>query len=133
VSALLAFCWWEPVDARALDCVSREEVCQWVGVAKDISDVHTYLLLTQDTGQLIKRSVICLAVTSDNVNLCAEMTNSPSVKGEDLDSVSQSSPVQSTADYFVPSKNDSTEFNLSQLFFVPLGNRRWYQSQSQGH
>jgi hypothetical protein len=62
ISALLAaFHWWEPVYARAHDrhfpSESREELCQWVGVAEDTGNVLTYLLLTDDAGQLIKRSV----------------------------------------------------------------------------
>jgi hypothetical protein len=114
ISALHAFRWWEPVYARAHDCrfpsESREALCQWVGVAEDTGDVLTYLLLTEDTGKLIKQSIVCLAVTTDNVNLHAEMANSPSLVGEDLDTTSQHLPLRSTADFFVHTKKTPTEF-----------------------
>jgi hypothetical protein len=85
ISVLLAFCWWEPVYAPAHDChfpsESCEELCQWVGVAETTGDVLTYLLLTEVTGQLIEWSVVRSVVTTDNINLRAEMANSPLSKG----------------------------------------------------
>jgi hypothetical protein len=106
ISAILNFHWWEPVLAHQHDrhfpSESREELCRWVGVAENTGDVLTYLLLTEDTGQLIKGSVICLAVTTDNINLLAEMANCPSVAGEGLDTTTPCSPLKSTTDFFVP-------------------------------
>jgi hypothetical protein len=47
------------------------------------------------------------------------MANSPSVEGEDLDSTSQRSPLRSSAEFFVPAKDDPTQFNLPK--FSPEG------------
>jgi len=64
ISALLSFHWWQPVY-YAVDgdfpSESKEKLGQWVGVAENQGDALTYLVLTDDTQQVIARSSVCAA------------------------------------------------------------------------
>jgi hypothetical protein len=62
ISALLQFCWFEPVlysvdHSFATD--SPEKAGCWVGIAETQGDALTYLILTDDTQQVITRSAVC--------------------------------------------------------------------------
>ena len=61
ISALLTFHWWQPVYYAAdsdFPSQSKEKLGRWVGVAEKQGDALTYLVLTDDTFQVIARSAI---------------------------------------------------------------------------
>ena len=67
VSALLSFHWWQPVY-YAVDndfpSQSPEKLGRWVGIAEKQGDALTYLILTNDTLQVIPRSAVRPAADS---------------------------------------------------------------------
>ena len=74
ISSLLHYHWWQPVyymDEDATFSYSKEKGGRWVGVAENVGDVLTWWVLTDDTQQVIARSVL-RPVTSDDPNLRAE-------------------------------------------------------------
>jgi hypothetical protein len=74
ISPLLQFHWWEPVFYQA-DAVypsqSREQSGRWVGVAETQGDLLTYLILTDDSKQVIARSNVRSALDPAHPNLRA--------------------------------------------------------------
>ena len=74
ISPLLQFHWWEPVLYQA-DAVypsdSHEKGGTWVGVAETQGDILTYLILTDDTQQVIARSNVRSALDPAHPNLRA--------------------------------------------------------------
>ena len=71
ISFLLCFYFWEPV-LYAVDnnfpSMSPEKTGRFVGFAPNIGDVLTFRILTDDTKQLITRSVVRPRTTSSNPN-----------------------------------------------------------------
>ena len=75
ISALLAFRWWEPVyysTNNGFPSTSPEKTGRWVGVADHQGDALTYLILTDDTNQVLARSSVRSALDPTNPNLRAE-------------------------------------------------------------
>jgi hypothetical protein len=61
ISALLSFHFYEPVyylDVEEPAPLSKEKAGHWLGVAQNVGDALTYHILTDDTQQVIQRSVI---------------------------------------------------------------------------
>jgi hypothetical protein len=68
ISALLQFHWWQPVyyaahgssstKSGSFSSESKEKLGRWVGVAEKQGDALTYLVLTDDTQQVIARSAV---------------------------------------------------------------------------
>ena len=74
ISALLAFRWWEPVyysTNNGFPSTSPEKTGRWVGVADHQGDALTYLILTDDTNQVLARSSVRSALHPTNPNLRA--------------------------------------------------------------
>ena len=74
ISPLLQFHWWEPVLYQAegsFPSDSREKRGTWCGVAEDQGDILTYLVLTDDTEEVIARSNIRSANDPAHPNLRA--------------------------------------------------------------
>jgi hypothetical protein len=75
ISPLLKFHWWEPVLYQAKGAFpsdSREKQGTWVGIAESKGDVLTYLVLTDDTREVIARSNVCSANNPAYPNLRAK-------------------------------------------------------------
>ena len=71
---LLAFRWWEPVyysTNNGFPSTSPEKTGRWVGVADHQGDALTYLILTDDTNQVLARSSVRSALDPTNPNLRA--------------------------------------------------------------
>ena len=88
ISALLNYRWYQKViylehDERSFPSKSRELSGRWMGVNPDVGDVLTYYIMTDDTRQIISRSVIRSALDENNVNIRAEIGTIPSAGGED--------------------------------------------------
>ena len=86
ISYFLSYHWWQPVyyldDDGGFPSQSKEKRGRWVGVAENIGDTLTYYVLTDDTQQVIARSVL-RPVTNNDQNLRAD---NPSPKdGEEID------------------------------------------------
>ncbi len=84
----LQFWWWEPVyyetpATSGFLSESVEKTGRWVGIAEHQGDVLTYLVLTEDTLQVIACSNVCSALSPTHPNYCA-YAPSPSNGGEDL-------------------------------------------------
>ena len=61
ISALLSFHWWQPVYYSVdgdFPSKSKEKLGRWVGVDDNQGDALTYLVLTNDTQQVITRSSV---------------------------------------------------------------------------
>jgi hypothetical protein len=61
ISALLSFHFYEPVyylDIEEPTPYSKEKAAYWLGVAHNVGDALTYHILTDDTQQVIQRSVV---------------------------------------------------------------------------
>jgi hypothetical protein len=74
ISPLLKFHWWEPVFYHAegpYPSNSREKSGTWCGIAEDKGDIRTYLVLTDDTQEVIARSNIRSANDPAHPNLRA--------------------------------------------------------------
>jgi hypothetical protein len=74
MSALLQFRWWEAVwfkTGGSKFSKSTEALGRFVGIAEHQGDVLTYLILADDTLQVIARSSVCSALTADDQNLRA--------------------------------------------------------------
>jgi hypothetical protein len=75
ISPLLKFHWWEPVlyqaeeSGSSFPSESREKAGAWVGIAKTKGDILTYLVLTNDTKEVIARSNVCSGKDPGNPNL----------------------------------------------------------------
>ena len=73
ISAVLHFRWWEPVyyldDDGNWPSDSKEKKGHWVGVADNVGDVLTWWVLTDDTLQVIPRSVVRTAVDPLDPNI----------------------------------------------------------------
>ena len=71
-SPVLSYTWWQPVyyldDDGEFPSQSREKRGKWCGVAQNIGDTLTYWVLTDDTEQLVSRSVL-RPVTEEDRNL----------------------------------------------------------------
>jgi hypothetical protein len=98
ISPLLHYRWWEPVyyydDDAKFPSESREKRGRWCGVAENIGDVLTYYILTEDTGQVIAKSVIKSALDPQNINYRAEFPS---------DTPQERNPfIQSAADIAIP-------------------------------
>jgi hypothetical protein len=88
ISPFLHFRWWEPVYYEApatngFPSESVEKTGRWVGIAEHQGDVLTYLVLTDDTLQVIARSNVRSALSPTHPNYRA-YAPSPSDGGEDL-------------------------------------------------
>ena len=98
ISPLLHFRWWEPIyyydDDGGYPSQSREKRGRWVGVAENVGDVLTYRILTEDTQQVINRSVVKSALDPNNINYRAEFPTTPGEEKEPF--------VKSAADFAVP-------------------------------
>jgi hypothetical protein len=72
-SPFLQFFWWEPVYYEApatsgFPSNSVEKTGRWVGIAEHQGDVLTYLVLTNDTHQVIACSNVCSALSPTHLN-----------------------------------------------------------------
>ena len=74
ISPLLQFHWWEPVVYQA-DAIYPSDSCKkggtWVGVAETQGNILPYLILTDDTQQVIARSNVRSAIDPAHPNLRA--------------------------------------------------------------
>ena len=108
ISCLLTYHWWQPVyyldDDGGFPSESREKRGRWVGVAENIGDTLTYYILTDDTQQVIARSVL-RPVTNKDKNLRAD--NPSHIDGE-LDSPDSS-------DIDLSHNSDSPSFQLQSF------------------
>ena len=86
ISALVNFHWWEPVyfaipsTARRYPSKTPEQLGRWVGVASHQGDALTYLVLTDESKNVVSRSAVRSAVNAPFRNLRAD--NLPSAGGE---------------------------------------------------
>ena len=118
---------------------SKEKLGRWVGVADNIGDVLTWWVLTDDTKQVIPRSVIRTALDSNNQNLRAmnpdldpldiiDQDNSTSTDGETAGTQSEAARqnfmnhIYSTADISVPGV-DPAEVKLPRFTIDELMGR----------
>ncbi len=88
ISPFLQFRSWEPVYYEApatsgFPSESVEKTGRWVGIAEHQGDVLTYLVLTDNTLQVITRSNVRSALSPTHSN-CRAYAPSPSNGGEDL-------------------------------------------------
>jgi hypothetical protein len=98
ISALLAFRWWEPVyyAAEATYPNTKERLGRMVGIAEHQGDAMTWLILDNETTQVLCRSAVRSALDPHNPNLRAE---SPDTNGNLSSEVGEiSSPIQSVSD-----------------------------------
>ena len=122
MSKFLQYRWYEPV--YYLDVGSRfptqsnEKPGRFVGFADHCGDALTYLVLPDDTQQVISRSVLRSALNSADVN---ERANSPPDGGEsgELDQSDEEKgkttlPIVSTSDLVAPGV-DSSEVELPKF------------------
>ena len=113
ISAFLAYRWWEPVyyyDDSGEFPATREKLGRWVGVSDDCGDVLTYWILTNDTEQVIARSVIRTALDENTQNLRSD--TEPSEDGE------QTVPLVSMSD-IVATQNSVDPSEVSIPKFAP--------------
>ena len=79
ISALLFFRWWEPVyfydDNVSFPSDTKERRGRWVGVAETCGDVLTYMILTDDTEQVVYRSAVRSALSQSDPNLRADLAS----------------------------------------------------------
>ena len=79
ISALLFFRWWEPVyfydDNVSFPFGTKERRGRWVGVAENCGDVLTYMILTDDTEQVVFRSVVRSAMSQPDPNLRTDLAS----------------------------------------------------------
>jgi hypothetical protein len=71
ISAFLQFRWWEPVyyqTGGSKFSTSKEALGRFVGIAEHQGDVLTYLILTDDTLQVITRSSVRSALGAEDTN-----------------------------------------------------------------
>ena len=80
ISALLSFHWWQPVYYSD---DGKEKLGRWVGVAEKQGDALTYLVLTNDTQQVLARSNVRSASDPMFPNKRANEAASASDGGED--------------------------------------------------
>jgi hypothetical protein len=75
ISAIRAFRWWEPVYYAAADSYpnTKERLARMVGIAEHQGDAMTWLLLDDQTKQVICRSAVRTALDPHNPNLRAEI------------------------------------------------------------
>ena len=75
ISSILAYHWWQPVyfmdDDGKFPSSSKEKRGRWVGVAENIGDTLTYLILSDDTEKVVARSIL-RPVTEEDFNIRAE-------------------------------------------------------------
>jgi hypothetical protein len=75
ISPLLKFHWWEPVLYQAkesgIPSESREKAGTWVGIAETKGDILTYLVLTNDTKDVIACSNVRSGKDPNNPNIRA--------------------------------------------------------------
>ena len=75
ISALLAYYWWQPVyyleDDTGFLSETKEKRGRWAGVADNVGDALTYIIVSDDTEKAVYRSVI-RPVTDEDVNLRAD-------------------------------------------------------------
>ena len=75
VSAMLAFCWWEPVYYTADSShpsQRKEKLGRWVGTALNLGDALTFLVLDNQSQKLVVRSAVRSALDPATPNLRAE-------------------------------------------------------------
>ena len=101
ISALLAFRWYEPVyyhhPVKSFPSTSDERLGYWVGIAPNVGDALTYLILDAETRHVVPRSVVRSATTTD--------PNYRAVPSTSDDGESKSEPpavIQSVTDMFPP-------------------------------
>ena len=83
ISVLLQFMWYEPVfylDSNEKFPTSKEKSGRFVGIAEHCGDALTYLILTDDTDQVIARSVVRPQSATD-----PNLRTSPAKDGEKED------------------------------------------------
>jgi hypothetical protein len=161
VSALLHFRWWEPVyyldDDGQFPSDSKEKSGCWVGVAENIGDALTWLILTDDTKRVIPRSVVRSALDTGNLNLrvmspaddpLGIMSDNPnSSDGEVIDATADeeseandevenawnkfNKTIFSTADFVAPGF-DPAELKLPHLSIEDLMGRTFLLDQKDG-
>ena len=75
ISPLLAYHWWQPVyyldDDGKFPSESKEKRGRWAGVAENIGDTLTYLIVSDETEKVVVRSVL-RPVTEDDYNFRAD-------------------------------------------------------------
>ena len=75
ISYFLSYHWWQPVyyldDDGGFPSQSKEKRGRWVGVAENIGDTLTYLILSDDTEKVVARSIL-RPVTEEDFNIRAE-------------------------------------------------------------
>ena len=151
VSALLHFRWWEPVyyldDDGQFPSESKEKLGRWVGVAENVGDVLTWWILTDDTKQVIPRSVVRTALDKNNLNLRAMpvsddpldiLSDTPSsLDGEIADDDNEAERNRkkflfSTADIVLPAGFDPSELRLPRFSIEELMGRTFLLDRDDG-
>jgi hypothetical protein len=75
ISALLLFAFYERVyylDAESHFPNSKEKAGRFVGIAENVGDALTFWILTEDTQQLIARSVVRTTEDPKTANKCLD-------------------------------------------------------------
>jgi hypothetical protein len=126
-SALLAHHWWEPVyyaKNNAFPSTSGEGTGRWVGNAEHQGDALTYLILTDDTDQVIARSALRSAKPGKNPKLHAYL--SPDV-GENNDK-----PILQSTDDLNGSHSDLSDLKLPLFTPEELVGKTFLRSTNDG-
>jgi len=147
VSSLLHFHWWQPVyyaEHEGTFAKSKEKLGRWVGVAENVGDVLTWWILTDDTKQVIPRSMVRSALDVHNLNLRAMSPaddpldimkdNSLSLDGEVTGESTSQQPkfnVLSTADLIAPGF-DPAELKLPRFSIEELMGRTFLVDMEDG-
>ena len=104
ISACLQFRWYEPVYYRDSDSFphSQEKPGRFVGIAEHCGDALTYLILTEDTQQIIARSVVRPRTTKD-----------PNLRGLSADDGEGAKDSDQLSDADSPSSSSESSFQLT--------------------
>ena len=153
VSALLHFRWWEPVyyldDDGHFPSDSKEKAGRWVGVAEHVGDALTWWVLTDDTKQVIPRSVVRSALDTKQLNLRAmspsddplsilDDDNPTSLDGEMAgerpteDDTKSTPTILSTADIVLPPGFNPAELKLPRFSIEELMGRTFLLDMNDG-
>ena len=107
LTALLQYRWFEPVyyhsGNASFPTQSAERLGRWVGVADSQGDALTYLVLDDETQQVLTQSVLCTALRVDTQNQHVDM---PTPVGEDGEPLAyESARILSVKDLLPPEVN----------------------------
>lgn len=156
VSALLHFRWWEPVyyldDDGQFPADSKEKSGRWVGVAENVGDALTWWILTDDTKQVIPRSVVRSALDTKQLNLRAmspeddplnileanpnsldgEIAGTSTAEDNSIAKENFKKTIMSTADIVLPACLNPAELKLPHLSIEELMGRTFLLDMEDG-